>query len=419
MKKFNGKHKKIKNEFIEKIMEILSTDESGKKNELLFLLLTKGNTLKYEFNEYKKDYTKYKTGIFLWFDEKYPILLEFAKLLMKSDVFAQIPVFNGTKEVIDEYFEFINRVRVQQQKLFEEELNDSKTLFFDKTIQPIKMLSKKNALIDFITSEALANFNNIFPSVNEELQKNITKFSEYFNSYIKEVLPSITKNLDAFSKRLMNQISEEQYQQLINEEQKKIEDVKLKFEIINQKFIEEIQKQKEENKDERDIYLKKMEDLKYLILKAYVRNPSKIIYDYITLLKDIDSYNIQFTKFLRRLYHILIHGNRDYKNITKCYYLVKPKKYDNQTRNNLKKFLKKDLSNIFPNLSNFLLNCFKYNKFRILEAHEIPDKIKISKDSKYAYIPQIGNKQDLKMDINDIVKFINTFCFFIDALRIN
>jgi len=136
-------------------------------------------------------------------------------------------------------------------------------------------------------------------------------------------------------------------------------------------------------------------------------------------LKDIDSYNIQFTKFLQRLYSILIYGNRDYKNNVNCYYLVKPRKYDNQTRNKLKVFLKKELSTLCPKLSNFLLNCFNYNQFRRLEAHEIPDKIKISKDGKYALIPQTGSNPDLKMNIGETIKIINTFCFFIDSLGVH
>jgi len=419
MNSFNTNSDKFKNILLEKIMEILATDESGNKNELLFFLLTNADNLENDFKQYQDDYSKYKTGVFLWFQEEYTNLLDFLNLFIKSEFLAQISVLSGMKEATDEYYNFTEKVQIQQPILFMEELNDSKALYFEKTIRPIKILSKKNALIDLATNEALANFNDIFPSVNENLQKNIKKFSEYFNSYIKEVQPSIAKNLEVMSKKLMKQISKEQYQQLLDEEQKKIEKIKLKFEIKIQKFMEEIKNQKEENKDKKNIYLKKMEDLKILLLKAYISDPSKIIYDYITLLKDIDSYNIQFTKFLQRLYSILIYGNRDYKNNVNCYYLVKPRKYDNQTRNKLKVFLKKELSTLCPKLSNFLLNCFNYNQFRRLEAHEIPDKIKISKDGKYALIPQTGSNPDLKMNIGETIKIINTFCFFIDSLGVH
>ena len=55
---------------------------------------------------------------------------------------------------------------------------------------------------------------------------------------------------------------------------------------------------------------------------------------------------------------------------------------------------------------------------RRLEAHEIPDNINFSDDEKYAYIPQTGNRPDLKMDIAEIKKFINTYCLFIEVLNL-
>ena len=54
----------------------------------------------------------------------------------------------------------------------------------------------------------------------------------------------------------------------------------------------------------------------------------------------------------------------------------------------------------------------------IIEAHEIPDKIKLIDNNKFALIAQSGNKPDKQIDILDIKNHINTYCFFIDALGI-
>lgn len=125
-----------------------------------------------------------------------------------------------------------------------------------------------------------------------------------------------------------------------------------------------------------------------------------------------NSFNIKFTKFLNRLFHILSFKNRNYK----IHYQIG--KYYHQERSNLKKFLSLNLKRKCPNLANFLLQYFKYNKFRRLEAHEIPDKIKLSNDKKIAYIPKTGDSPEIQMDVEEIRSVINTYCFFIDAIGI-
>ena len=83
MNNLNTNSDKFKKIFLEEIMEILATDESGNKNELLFFLLTKADNLKNDFEQYQYDYSKYNTGVFLWFQEEYTNLLEFLNLFIK------------------------------------------------------------------------------------------------------------------------------------------------------------------------------------------------------------------------------------------------------------------------------------------------------------------------------------------------
>lgn len=142
-----------------------------------------------------------------------------------------------------------------------------------------------------------------------------------------------------------------------------------------------------------------------------------MVYEGLRLLKDIDSFNIQFTKFLSRLYHILTENNRDYKKKKDCYFLISPKHYNSRTRTLLKDFLRLKLRNRYQKLADFLSKIYaKFNVFRRIEAHEIPDKIKISEDKRTIYIPRAGDVPDLVMNIDELNKMMTTYFFFIDAL---
>ena len=242
--------------------------------------------------------------------------------------------------------------------------------------------------------------------------KNIECFAE-------ELKPYLLENVNILKTSLENKISFEKFKETIEKENLKLDKIIEKYKKKSQEITNAIQKENEENKLFFDEVSERIEKIKALSLKILGNNHIKLIYEYLILIKDIDSYNIQFVKFLLRLYHILTKNNRNFKANKNCFFLIAPKKYDYQTRNKLKRFLAMGLKRKFPQLSIFLLKCFKYNKFRILDAHEIPDNIQISDDKQIVYIPQIGNKKDLEMNIELVETMINTCSFFIEALNIS
>jgi peptidase E len=69
----------------------------------------------------------------------------------------------------------------------------------------------------------------------------------------------------------------------------------------------------------------------------------------------------------------------------------------------------------YPKLSEYLLSMFKYNKYRIIEAHDIP-KIRISNG--IAYIPVSGTKKEVEMNLEEIKTMLNTYSYFIKALNL-
>jgi len=405
--------------FKDLFIKALKSKNPDKNSELISLFVLHGNDLKEQINQYKEDFKKYKTGVFLWANDEYPFIVKLIEIFLNSDIKSKIPVLTNMKNVVDEYYKFIEKVKQVNNELFEEELNETKELFFDKTIRPTNILKKKNPFIGYVIEETTSVIDIITPQIKERFQKYLPSVSKNIESYTEELKPHLLKNVNILKSSLENKIPLEEFKKILEKENLKLDKIIEKFKIKSQEIANAIQKENEENNQFFGEVSERMENIKILSLKVLGNNQIKLIYAYIILIKDIDSYNIQFVKFLLRLYHILIKNNRDFKADKNCFFLISPKKFDFKTRENLKKFLAMSLRKKFPQLSNFLIKCFKYNKFRRLDAHEIPDIIKISNDNEVAYIPQTGNKEDLKMNIELIKTMINTYSFFIEALNIS
>ena len=69
----------------------------------------------------------------------------------------------------------------------------------------------------------------------------------------------------------------------------------------------------------------------------------------------------------------------------------------------------------YPKLSEYLLSMFKYNKYRKIDAHEVP---KIRMSNGIAYIPLSGTNQEVKMNLEKIKTMLNTYSYFIRALNL-
>ena len=95
--------------------------------------------------------------------------------------------------------------------------------------------------------------------------------------------------------------------------------------------------------------------------------------------------------------------------------MINPKVYEPKTRDRLKSFLKQELNQNYRFLSDYSLKIFKYNKYRILEAHENP-KVRFSGD--VAYIAKPGTTKEIQMNLKQVGAIIRTYSFFIYALRI-
>ncbi len=69
----------------------------------------------------------------------------------------------------------------------------------------------------------------------------------------------------------------------------------------------------------------------------------------------------------------------------------------------------------YPKLSEYLLSMFKYNKYRMIEAHENP---KIRMSNGIAYIPVSGTNEEVEMNLEEIKKILNPYSYFIRALNL-
>ncbi len=402
-------------EFIQSLEKLKKQIESIKNNEyfpLINFLINKGKELTKEINIFNEDYIKYRTGVYLWLNEKYPNLLEFLNILSKQKISFEIKVLNGIETSINEYFNFIKEVENSSPNLFQEEFNESKSLEFGKTIRPINILRQKNAIINCLLNDLNKNVSSYIDPFKVLVIKHTPELKKDVESYVEKVKPAIGERLELVSKWFKGEINQEEYDKALLEKNRELEKNINEFKQKSKILIDNISEERQQIQKDTDQFLLKIREITNIFKEAYSQDNTKIICEYLLLTKDIDSFNIKLTKFLNRLFHILTMKDKTYK----IHYQIG--KYHPQERIDLKKFLSTDFKRKYPNLSEFLLKCFKYNKFRRLEAHEIPDKIKLSNDKRIAYIPKTGKSADIQMDVEEIKTVINTYCFFIDAIGI-
>ncbi len=402
------------NKEIPKIIEEGLTKNSD--SELFPFLIKEGKKLSLELERYRLDYAKYKTGVFLWWNEEYPTFMKLLNLLLKKPTIFQFPCYENMKLVVKDYYGLINDDKNLNSLLFTQEFQESVELVFKKNINPINILEKKDPLIKLINDEVKAYVKKTTPILNDYIKRISPEFKKYLDSITSPLKELISSYINNIIKVIIGEMSP---LDLLNKTNQKNEDFSELTNEHSQMFkslMSKIQKETKVRKQDMLLYSKEIETSNKLLEKNVFQDLGITVRNLIMLLKDIDSFNIHFCKFIYRLYHILTKNNRNYKDKPSCFFNIKPKPYDFKTRNKLKQFISGQLKSNYPRLAAFLIKGFSFNKFRRLEAHEIPDKIRLSDDKKIAFIAQTGDVPDIRMNLEKVSKFINSYCFFIDAL---
>ena len=390
----------------------MESQQNNEGSNIVGFLIKNWKELSEEINSYNEDYSKYRTGIFLWINEKYPNFLEFLSIISKKRISLGIKVLNRMESCVNEYFGFNDEVKKSSHDLYNDEISESKSLVFDKTIRPINILKQKNALLNYLLNDLSGHISSYMDLSKKLIEKYAPGIHNGFKASLEKITPMIGERIELVLKRFKGELTQEQFDSTIQEKNKDLEQIGDEFKQKIKNLTSKINEENQQIRNEANQFLEEAKKITTLLKEAYTQDHTKLIYEYLLLTKDIDSFNIKFTKFLNRMFHILTFKNRNYK----IHYKIG--KYHPEERNNLKKFLSLNLKRKYSNLANFLLQIFKYNKFRRLEAHEIPDKIKLSNDKKIAYIPKTGASPELQMDVEEIRSVINTYCFFIDAIGI-
>ena len=385
-------------------------------SELFPFLIKEGKKLSLELERYRLDYAKYKTGVFLWWNEEYPTFMKLLNLLLKKPTIFQFPCYENMKLVVKDYYTLINNSKNLNSKLFTKELQESVELVFKRNINPINILQKKNPLIKLVNDEVNAYINKTTPILKDYIKQISPEFKKYFNSIISPLKELISFHINNIIKCISGEINLQDLMVKINKVNDQFSELLNKTSNRFESLMNKIQKDTKVRKEDMLIYSEVLETSNKLIEKKVFQDFGVNIRNFIILLKDIDSFNIHFCKFIYRLYHILTRNDRKYKDKVNCFFNIKPRHYDNKTRGKLKNFIIGQFKSDYPNLATFLLKGFEFNKIRKLEAHEIPKEIRLSDDKKFAYISQTGDVPDIQMDLEYVSKFINSYCFFIDAL---
>lgn len=376
--------------------------------------------VKIEREKFREENKKYGSGVLLWAKEEYPNWMLIVSIFFGGLFDKVIKTFlPGMKKVVDEYFTFLDDVKARNPDLYQEEMKESIELIFEKTIQPMDLLVAKDPFIK--------NFNRKFSRGLKTLKPQIQNYSEKVSSE----LASYGKHLKEKSKSLpqkekIDSISKEFKSKQVNFA--KLSDSMAYLKQIGENlktFLQDIQNISEETSEKIKKFQKEsLRDLpkvtkEFKILtddfkEIYDVTDSSYAYQRLSLIKDVDSFHIKFAKFIARLFYILSHNSRDYTK-KKPQIVINPKKYYSDTRNKLKQILKLEMKQKYPKLSEYLLSMFKYNKYRKIEAHEIP-KVRIS--NAIAYFSISGKNEEVEMNLEENATILNTYSFFIKALNI-
>lgn len=323
-------------------------------------------TLNAELEIFQEDLKNYGLGVLLWLDGRYPSVVLIYHMLGIG--FNNINLRSNMRLVVDEYYKFLADVREKKLELFNKEMATSKEMIFANELQP-KDLPSKDLYIKYLRERYTKNMQALVPQIKA--------YSDILTLEIKQFENFDMKNL-----------------------------IKVLFFILK---IKRIKKKSMPTLNEITADVKEMaEEAK----RVYNDNLS-IAYQMLTLISSVDSFNIDFAKFVARLFKIKSKGNGNVKN--EPFIQINPKQYDFDIRKKLKNFLDHTMKSEYPKLSTYIRSMFNYNKYRILEAHKNPKVRKVC-DGK-AYFMRTG-KADLVMDLNEIMRETKTYEYFIDSLHL-
>ena len=146
------------------------------------------NDLKKEFALLQKDIIKFKAGALLWVKDKYPNAIRLHPLY--KVFFGRLDFPPNMKEVVDEYYKLLDRCKENCPEFYEMEMKESKSLVFEKTIQPMNFLVEKDASVKYL-NEQLRKQAKVITTYQESLIKSPQKLQSRDNTFeqkMKEML---------------------------------------------------------------------------------------------------------------------------------------------------------------------------------------------------------------------------------------
>ncbi len=374
--------------------------------------------VKIERVKFEEDFKKHGSGLLLWAKEEYPNSIQLSSVLYGGIFDKLIKTFlPGMKKVVDEYFTLHSDVKTKNPDLYQEEMKESLELVFEITIQPMDLLVAKDPYIKKINRQFSGGIKTLKPQMQDYNDKLISELA-YYKDQIKEQNNTLSQMEDLDSKlkdlksgkvslpKLMESLVD------LKNFGDQLKSISQDFQNINKKTSNKIKELQKETLPDLSKLNKEFKNTVEDLKETYDFNDPSWAHQRLLLVKDFDSFHIIFTKFIARLFYILSHDNRDY---TKKIPEIDPKKHHPETRNKLKQILKLEMKQKYPKLSEYMLSMFKYNKYRKIDAHEIP---KIRMSNGIAYIPVSGTNKEIQMNMEEIKTMLNTYSYFIRALNL-
>jgi len=324
---------------------------------------------------------------------------------------------------------------IQGKKFFNREtiikMKDFVEPFFLK-IEEIKQPIPLSQYQDFISTIAKAQ-PDLFQEEREKTQQKIFSIMEHPMKFVKYLYPMYSDNLNYIrcaqkSKEILDitsslddsEISEEKLVELLDFIKKVADSLQKRNMVGTCNYLKAfINKQNCYSEEKKDIINEKLDELVQIIeeqalrRKEIINNPTEFGRNILRAVIYTRSHIEYFLSHIHRLVHIKNKGNKDYGG---KYYQYGSNMFSVRNFINMCEEELKD----FEALQSFLIDYSKKLKeLRNINAHQVVGEIKLSADHKFLLIPEIGKKDNQKINHKELCDTIISYGIFINKIELH
>ena len=161
------------------------------------------------------------------------------------------------------------------------------------------MLSTKNPLFEYIIAEFSENSKEIIENYELIMINHFPKVNKIFGDFVERLIDYFQKQEDLlveFEKYESNEERFEEFKLRYKKQEKEFDEIMEDFSLQNNSFKKEILGERAKFESANKLPIERLKKLNNLVSEVLLKNPERMVYKYLELIKDIDSFNIKFSK---------------------------------------------------------------------------------------------------------------------------